>query len=533
MKRNNLTTAVVAGLAGVAGLASVSNATVSLNGDGLGQVLVFPYYTVNNGLNSLVSIVNTTNQTKAVKVRFLEGKASKEVLDFNLYLSPYDVWTASLSGADVNRGPLGIFTSNAAFNVYNDNETVVLKTDDTSCTAPQVINNQQFKPFEFHNDDANQNNMERSREGHLEVIEMGIVDPLSDHAAWIKHDLDGIPANCTAIQNSWFGNPPANRWRVDPFEDMLDPNFNGGLYGTMAVVDLARGFAVSYNADAIQGFQDTVNHTPPGSLFPTIGDTSPSGFGFNSVIFSDGGTVESTWGNGIDAVSALYIHDNIYNDYVITDLLGAYTEWVITFPTKKFYVDRDYVGAPPIEPFTTILSTGGACEPFGGRYWNREEGEPTITSCPPNTIPFFDEDGNLLCITPPSPEPPPGEIPDAPTLCWETNVVEFSSKDSQLDSAVPSSILGSTSKRGYFIGENVTDPDLDTNWATGWVDMSFSQSTSAGVETNSGAVQTYVGLPVTGFAVQRWHNALADTLFGTIFKHKGSRNITSATGSNL
>src|SRR5262245_30998179 len=95
MKRNNLTTAVVAGIAGIAGLASVANA-VELNADGLGQVLIYPYYTVNAGNTTLISVVNTTAVPKAVKVRFLEGYNSAEVLDFNLFLSPYDVWTASI-----------------------------------------------------------------------------------------------------------------------------------------------------------------------------------------------------------------------------------------------------------------------------------------------------------------------------------------------------------------------------------------------------------------------------------------------------
>ena len=522
MKIIKKVTAIVASLTG---LVSVSNATVSLNGNGLGQVLVFPYYTVNNGLNSLVSIVNTTDQTKAIKVRFLEGKASKEVLDFNLYLSPYDVWTSSLSSTDVNRGPLGIFTSNEAFDVYNDNQTVVLKTDDTSCTAPQVINNQQFKPYTFHDDDADQNNMERSREGHLEVIEMGVVMEDSEHATWIKHDLSGLPADCTAIQNSWFGSPPANIWRLDPSADMVDPDLYGGLYGTLSVVDLARGFAVSYDADAIQGFQDTVNHTPPGSLSPTIGDSSPAGSSYNSAILSVGATIESSWSNGMDAVSALFMHDNIYNDYVITNALDAYTEWVITFPTKKYYVDRDYVNSPPIDPFTTVQATSGACEEFEGRYWNREVGEVIVPSCPPNTVPFYDDEGNLLCVS--DVLLPPSNPPGPPTLCWGTNVVQFSSHDEQLDSTVPSSILGSTSKQGYFIDENDTDPDLDTNWATGWVDITFIQSTSAAVDTNSGIGQTYVGLPVTGFSVQRWHNVAADKLFGMIFKYKSTVNITN------
>ena len=96
MKRNSLTTAVVAGIAGVAGFAGLANA-VDLNPDGLGQVLIYPYYTVNKNQDTLLSVVNTDAvHGKAVKVRFLEGHNSREVLDFNLFLSEFDVWTASI-----------------------------------------------------------------------------------------------------------------------------------------------------------------------------------------------------------------------------------------------------------------------------------------------------------------------------------------------------------------------------------------------------------------------------------------------------
>jgi hypothetical protein len=123
MKKSSLTTAVVAGIVGAAGLVSVSNA-VNINPDGLGQALIYPYYTVNKGNNTLISVVNTTNQTKAVKVRFLEGRDSLEVLDFNLYMSPFDVWTAAV----VSDGPEG--TSPAAAPAAR------MFTSDTSCTVP-------------------------------------------------------------------------------------------------------------------------------------------------------------------------------------------------------------------------------------------------------------------------------------------------------------------------------------------------------------------------------------------------------------
>src|SRR5256714_5733490 len=91
-----------AALAGVGALGVTGAAqAVNVNPNGLGQVLLYPYYTVRtdnlgNPYNSLLSVVNSTNSVKAVKVRFLEGKNSREVLDFNLFLSPFDVWTAAI-----------------------------------------------------------------------------------------------------------------------------------------------------------------------------------------------------------------------------------------------------------------------------------------------------------------------------------------------------------------------------------------------------------------------------------------------------
>ncbi len=101
-----------AAIAGVSALGVTGTAeAVHVNPDGLGQVLIYPYYTVrtrvaastgptttflNPQFNSLLSVVNSTASAKAVKVRFLEGKDSREVLDFNLYLSAHDVWTAGI-----------------------------------------------------------------------------------------------------------------------------------------------------------------------------------------------------------------------------------------------------------------------------------------------------------------------------------------------------------------------------------------------------------------------------------------------------
>ena len=83
-------------LAGSLGFAAAANA-VNVNHDGLGEALLYSYYTTEDGNDTLVNITNTTGYVKAVKVRFVESMNSQEVLDFNLYLSPYDVWTGAVS----------------------------------------------------------------------------------------------------------------------------------------------------------------------------------------------------------------------------------------------------------------------------------------------------------------------------------------------------------------------------------------------------------------------------------------------------
>src|SRR4029077_6522816 len=120
-----------AALAGVSALGVTEAAqAVNVNPNGLGQVLLYPYYTVRtdnsgNPYNSLLSVVNSTNSVKAVKVRFVEGKNSAEVLDFNLFLSPFDVWTAAI----IPFGPA--VTGSPA-------PGAGITTADRSCTIPKI-----------------------------------------------------------------------------------------------------------------------------------------------------------------------------------------------------------------------------------------------------------------------------------------------------------------------------------------------------------------------------------------------------------
>ena len=95
MRKSSLATAVVAGLSDIADLSACA-----CEPDALGQVLIYPYYTAQPGPSLVPPSGEPLPVAKVVKVRFLEGYNSREVIDFNLYLNPFDVWT---SGATHDR----------------------------------------------------------------------------------------------------------------------------------------------------------------------------------------------------------------------------------------------------------------------------------------------------------------------------------------------------------------------------------------------------------------------------------------------
>ena len=536
MKKNSLTTAVVAGVAGAAGLVNVATA-VNLNPDGLGQVLIYPYYTVNGGNATLISVVNTVDEVKAVKVRFLEAKNSREVLDFNLYLSPFDVWTAAVTDNGGGTTAARLFTS------------------DTSCTVPTIpAGGVDFRNFAYAgntpatNDDA-ENDLGRTREGHIEMIEMGVVDedwddPIEmisavtgfEAAATHGGDPDGVgvgapavPANCQLLVNSWANNLGANDWASNPDLDVRGPT--GGLFGGAIIVNVANGTAFSYNADAIDGFYllgDGSLHTNPGNLQPSLLSAATAAGEADSIIFDNGALITLDFASGRpDAVSSIFMHDNIYNEYSTVDGFSD-TEWVVTFPTKRLHIES----TDALAPFSTVspshddndsgdgflFDVSGFCEPINVTYFDREEQE---TGVAPGTVDF-------------SPPPPSQDIVGL-SLCWEANVITWN-QNAEV-TAGNSAILGSRFAR------NIDLLDIDNAVFTeGWIAMAIGDQfnylldlgvSGAGDDTGVEARNQLFGLPLTGFSVSNFTNANASpgvlANYSTISKHRASRDSQSVT----
>jgi hypothetical protein len=196
---------------GVLGVAGVAQA-VNVSADGLGNVLIYPYYTVNsdvnnNSFNTLMSVVNTTASTKAIKVRFREGRNSWEVLDFNVFLSPWDVWTGVITP-----GPVATPVANGTANPGG----AQISTSDNSCTIPPFP--AQGVPFRPANLESDDNAVARTSEGYFEVFEMATYDAVSVTAINSKHGSNG-GRRLHGVTDVAFGKRAAQRRAVRQCDD--------------------------------------------------------------------------------------------------------------------------------------------------------------------------------------------------------------------------------------------------------------------------------------------------------------------------
>lgn len=521
-----------AALAGVSALGVTGAAeAVYVNPDGLGQVLLYPYYTVRetggSAYNTLLSVVNSTGSVKGVKVRFMEGKNSREVLDFNLYLSPYDVWTAAI---------IPTATGGA------------VKTADTSCISPaqlaaagQEFVNYEYGPYITANGpawDGSPQDLDRSREGYFEIIEMGVVtNPTA--MGWATHTnswarsvgiVGSVAFNCGAIQSIDGAAPGMGQYMVPP---------TGGLFGGETLVNVAQGTDYTADPTALGAFSNVVLWNLPGSILPNLANVLPK---VSTTFGSVGGspTLVNTawtlpWNLAADPVSAVLMHDAIVNEYVVDGSANnaAYgTDWVVTFPTKWNYYSRALGvyssnrldGEIPVLGLFQRNYYNGACDDVSIRMWDREERSTT-------TVGGF------------SP-PRPGE--SSPTLCWEANIITFNN----------SNVLGSVNSR------NLVAPIANAATPEGWMRLGFplvayssSSAPASTVATYTNAhylaggattyiaaggttaatadFATYYGLPTIGFAVNRYTFNNMSTSTGTVlsnyggnFIHKGSKAIT-------
>lgn len=498
MRKSVVHLAVAASMLAVVGAAS-SVAAQEVSRTGTGQALIFPYYTVNDGWITTFNFINTTPNTLALKFRLHERKNSRDVLDFNIVLSPYDMWSGWLQ-ADGDKGPQ-------------------LFTEDKSCTSPSrdSVNGALASRVAYTGqfDDTGGSEYPRMRDGYLEVLVMGestdIVTPPTDfdpatsvqqYVPYFAEHVNGEPRDCSIVNNAFIrttaqyvpgtnpldyntliaGFPNPLSGSGDPLAriDFVAPTTNP-LKGNVTWLHTATGAGAGSEAIAVSDWSDDNYVTAqqfPWFLEPTF--ATPGGG-----LWTVTGVVD--FENAVSAIST-------FNEWADNPATGAVTDWVVTFPTKAFHVDQfneqiqaassiyrngmapvvacasnapedrdtcvDIVNQPPVNvaPFEWLFGVqGDGDSKITVRYdlYDREEGTTTVET-----------DGTEI-----SPAPPPEITVD--TLRWEANVIAFGG-ESVLSTSSPTVLDAS---------------ELLDGAPNGWARVTF---TAAGQS----------GLPVAAFAVK-------------------------------
>jgi hypothetical protein len=514
MKKTLLSTAVALGVASTA-----SAEFMHINPEGLGEALIYPYYSTVNGSSTNIHIVNTTGAPKAVKVRILEGENSIEVLDFNLYLSAEDHFAFAIADNP-------------------DGGNAMLVTADNSCTVPELgtanaggatdgsqettadgrtLRYQPFVNFAYLGDTEDDDpttttvneaydntSLDRTRAGYIEVIEMGQLDTedtdsstataAAANAAFsaaITHGANGVPANCALVRAAWA---TGGIWNTDPTADFVSLWAGGGLYGFGNVVNVAEGTSFGYDAIAIDDFVDEDGvqapigaelHEVPGTELPSLQQGSDL-----AAVFNDGNVVFAGFTDSRDAVSALFMSSQIMNDYVVDSAIGAKTDWVVTMPTKRFYVNGN--GTPEaLGPFSENWDGLRSCEPVSVDHWDREEAftAPAVAGAQ------F------------SPRPPAAAAGPDPVLCTEVSVIEMGENGALETSA--DITYGFADSIGYdegwarisFLRADIPNSIASTTTDVGTRAIVGDVLDSTGAAITGDPTVTFNGLPVAGFAV--------------------------------
>jgi hypothetical protein len=462
--------AVGAALAGFGASAQAA----SLSDNGTGAYLSYPYYSVSNGNDTYISVVNSTASGKIVKVRFREAKNSKEVLDFNLFLSKNDVWAAAIVAVKDTTGAV---------------TGVQVKWSDTSCTVPAFTNN--TAPFTtglLTETDGGiiDNSVSRITDGHLEIIEMATVDPATALGGRFDHGTKGVPADC-----AWL-NVPGNLYTDSSTPTALGlslPGPSGGLFGGATVINVAQGTSVSYDATALNNAFPPNNHFGPASDQPNAKNAVANASFLSNGNYYRVSTAANVSTSSVDGLSLPLQKTALLGEWAIDTAVGLSTDVVVTLSNRYAYSVKNTGGAEcgtgmyaPFSASNKGFCKGGAPETVIISQWDREEQvAPSQGFCPSPIL-----EGSPCAAS-------------GKNLPWETNVLNFGASSNALSAAagIRQTVDTLAGKQNGWFRMN-----LGTN--ANFIIGSVQASTNAACAVGS-PIRVF-GLPADGFIAQKYVN---------------------------
>ena len=517
--------------------------------EGVGHILVVPYFTTQEGNVSLLNIVNTdTVNGKAVKLRYRGAANSDDIYDITVLLSPGDVWSANVSQAN------GVST---------------LTTNDKSCTLPANVN------AAFSGGRTKGGSDAQTLEGYIEILNMAdIPATLAADATGalstvenplykaIKHvngvapcstvpsQLKDVVAVATTISNAATAatSLAANEWNGRGF------NYpSGGLMANWSIVNLSKAGSFTGTATAIAAIDSGAVTTeraignlvfsPQDSAFqpadaaavtarvhPAFLTADPLLAGG---VYKDGSIAQpaiqaslydfpdlstpyvtnpATLGNALaqaEALSAALATKSVTNEYMTSASVGFATDWTFSMPARRYNVALDYNGAAAKEVVyagtlnvTTLPATALVAPTAVGTYFTTNNtqlsADKSQICVTPGALNYYDTEeqgaaGGSYVI---SPQPIGAKL----AFCGETSVLTFNN--------ATGSVLGAKIATQNI----VTKQNATTTFTDGWMSVQTPGNTVGGAT---------IGLPVIGHAFAKALGSSAN--LGGIWAHRTNR----------
>ena len=497
------------------------------NASGTGHMLFTPYYTANDGLATLVNIVNVDPANgKAVKVRFRGASNSDDVLDFTLFLSPGDVW----SGAVLQDAATG-----KAMLSTNDKSCTIpaAKAGDGSANWPVAFKTQRLPGYVGEGTQA-----ALTREGYVEVLNMANIRPGSDLYEATKH-VDGVAPCGTLDYDNLLSTSTdvsaAMSYGLDFPTGQLMGSWSILNLGDMGVYSGKQTAIVGTNPESIFGLfsilggafpNATANlaffpqiDTPAGDVTaytadPLLAGTSPiiEPLWFDLPDMSTPlvpmglftGPVSSPTGQAIN-LSLTLASASIANEYIATAPGAAVpmaTDWVVSQPTRRYHAAVDYADSAANSALV-FADTSSLSSPVGNIYRDLTLDQTNAfgpQACIKLSFSSTDREEKLVKQISGgsfSPGSPPTVLP----YCGEVFVAQFSG----------------TSPLHANITKRAVTPVGDAGWASlSYSGINFGTGGSGGDDPSSAFS---VGLPMVGYAATLFQNAAAGTTYGQTFPH--------------
>lgn len=450
----------------------------TLSTGGIGHQLITPYFSAQNGNATVLHVVNTdTVNGKALKVRFRGASNSDDILDFYVLLSPQDVWTGVIS-----QGSSGY---------------AQLTSSDRTCTYPALSpSGQPFVDNRLNPAWDAATKQRNTREGYVEMfvaadipsnaVYTGTGAAVSPLYTAIKHVAGVAPCTLSALNaallndltteaaaaavgfdtptgqvaGSWYIiNVPQTTTYSGDMTALRATALGGNARGNYVVFPqtadpvTTTGLPETFTADPLLSGNNNAGRTKTaggvlGTLLPTpliaaaMYDFPDLSTPYLGGLF--GGASVANARASANSLTAQLAALSVSNQYATDPSVSAKTDWVFSFPTRRYSVAYDYAATG-----TTARTVYSLVPAAGNQYFHDSNIVADTTAAQlcvnlgSGALQFYDreETGNATGAV-----FSPGSIATT-RFCGETSVLAFADAG---NSSLSASVARSTVTNGLF-----------------------------------------------------------------------------------